>query len=490
MLFIIKIRINLYITYVPKPNFFIYVSCFADVARCVNVSFRILYCIYINFKVFIREVLLIFMELTKLTEKINNGEYNDKLKRFYGDSKISAMRERYLNALAEFKNLYGNREIEIISVPGRSEILGNHTDHNHGRVLAAAINLDIIAVVSKSLDPGGRKSHIRIKSEGFEPDDIDLENLEPVEGEKFTSAAIIRGICGKFAASGYEIGGFDAYTTSDVLKGSGLSSSAAFEILVGFTLNHLYNGGEIKPVEIAKIGQYAENNYFGKPCGLMDQTACSVGGFVAIDFADPSEPAVEKLDYNLTKSGYSLCIIAPGDSHDNLNKEYADITLEMKQAALHLGKQVLRDVDKSAFNANINNIRSLFGDRAVLRTMHFFAENARVYAGTEALKDGNFEAFLQLITSSGNSSFKYLQNVYSAKEPHIQGLSLALALSEEILANKQAAARVHGGGFAGTIQAFVPKKFVAEYFDRIKPVFGENSCLELFVRNDGAVVVI
>ena len=434
-----------------------------------------------------------FMELAILAENIKNGAYNEKLKTLYGDNKIEPAKERYIKAVENFCSLYGNRDIEIISVPGRSEILGNHTDHNHGCVLAAAINLDVIAIVSKSLVPGGRKSHIRIQSEGFAPDDVDIDdikNLAPVEGEKFTSAAIIRGTCARFAELGYEIGGFDAYTVSDVLKGSGLSSSAAFEILVGFILNHLYNENKISPLEIAQIGQYAENNYFGKPCGLMDQTACSVGGFVAIDFENPAEPVVEKLDFDLTKSGYSLCIVAPGGSHDNLNQEYADIKNEMQKVASYFGKSVLRDVEKAEFNANIDKIKNLCGDRAVLRAMHYFAENIRVRAGAETLKDGNFEGFLLLITSSGNSSFKYLQNIYVAKEPNIQGISLALALSEEILANKQAAVRVHGGGFAGTIQAFIPKRLVGEYFEKIKPVFGEDSCLELFVRNDGAVVVM
>ncbi|MCL1859566.1 MAG: galactokinase [Oscillospiraceae bacterium] len=433
------------------------------------------------------------MELAILAENLKNGVYNEKLRKLYGDNKIESAKARYLKAVENFESLYGNRDIEIISVPGRSEILGNHTDHNHGCVLAAAINLDVIAVVSKSLIPGGRKSHIRIQSEGFDPDDVDIsntENLASAEREKFTSSAIIRGTCNRFVELGHEIGGFDAYTVSDVLKGSGLSSSAAFEILVGFILNYLYNEDKITPLEIAQIGQYAENNYFGKPCGLMDQTACSVGGFVAIDFKNPAEPAVEKLDFDLTKSGYSLCIVSPGGSHDNLNQEYADIRKEMEQVAAYFGKEVLRDVDKAEFNNNIDKLRQLYGDRAILRSMHYFAENIRVRAGADALKDGNFEGFLQLITSSGNSSFKYLQNLYVPKEPQSQGLPLALALSEEILVNKQAAARVHGGGFAGTIQAFIPKRFVGEYFEKIRPIFGEDSCLELFVRNDGAVVVM
>ena len=430
------------------------------------------------------------MELTILTEKIKNGEYNDRLKRFYGEPKLESAKERYLKALGGFEKLYGNRDIEIISVPGRSEIIGNHTDHNHGCVLAAAINLDVIAVVSKSLFPGGRKSHIRIQSEGFEPDDIDIENLEPEEDEKFTAAAIIRGTAARFNQLGYEIGGFDAYTMSDVLKGSGLSSSAAFEVFVGFALNRLYNSDKISPTEIAEIGQFAENNYFGKPCGLMDQTACSVGGFVSIDFRDPYEASVEKLDFDLAKSGYSLCIVAPGTSHDNLNEEYAAITHEMKQIASYFGKEVLRDVAKSDFSANISKLRELYGDRAILRAMHYFSENIRVRTGTDTLKDGNFDGFLQLISASGNSSFKYLQNIYVSKEPKTQGISLALALSEEFLADKHAAVRVHGGGFAGTIQAFIPKKSVGEYFEKMKSVFGENSCLELSVRNNGAVVVM
>jgi galactokinase len=433
------------------------------------------------------------MELTILREKIKNGEYNEKLSRLYGVAvtETAKVKERYLDAVDKFGKLYGNsRDIEILSVPGRSEIIGNHTDHNRGRVLAAAINLDIIGVVSKSAEPGGKKPRIRIKSEGFEPDDVDIENLDAREGERFNSAAMIRGVCGGFAGLGYKTGGFDAYTTSDVLKGSGLSSSAAFEVFAGFALSHLYNGGSIPPGEIAKIGQYAENKYFGKPCGLMDQTACAVGGFVAIDFRDPAEPVIEKIDFDLTKSGYSLCIVSTGGSHADLNDEYADIRTEMEAVASCFGKSALRDVAKSEFSENINKIRELHGDRAVLRAMHYFAENTRVRAGTDALKDADFEGFLQLIKSSGNSSFKYLQNIYAIKSPHTQGLSLALAMSEEILAGRQAAARVHGGGFAGTIQAFVPKKLVGEYFGKLTPVFGEDSCIELSVRNDGAVAVM
>ena len=422
-----------------------------------------------------------------MAEKIKNGGYDETLKRFYGEARTESARRRYVGAIERFADLYGANDVALISVPGRSEVLGNHTDHNRGCVLAAAINLDVVAVVSKSHAP---RAHIRIKSEGFEPDEIDINELSARESERFSSAAIIRGTCKRFSDLGYEIGGFDAYTVSDVQKGSGLSSSAAFEVLVGFMLNRLYNGGEIPPLEIAKIGQYAENNYFGKPCGLMDQTACSVGGFVSIDFGDISAPAFEKLDFDLSKSGYSLCIVSAGGSHHNLNEEYAAMPSEMKQVAACFGKEALREIEKTAFFENIGKLREICGDRAVLRAMHYFAENARVKSGAEALKEGDFEGFLRLVASSGNSSYKYLQNIYDPKNPKEQGLALALALSEELLAGKPAASRVHGGGFAGTIQAFVPKKCVGEYFGKMSRVFGEGSCLELSVRGEGAIVVM
>ena len=434
------------------------------------------------------------MQIGELYKKIENGDYNEKLKRLYGDAKLETAKTRYLKALESFKGIYGAKDVTIISVPGRSEILGNHTDHNHGRVLAAAINLDIIAVAARN-----ENNRINIKSEGFEADSIDLSSLAPVGSEKFSSAAIIRGIAARFKELGYETGGFDAYTTSDVLKGSGLSSSAAFEVCVGFALKELYNcnagkrGNEndekIKPVDIAKIGQWAENNYFGKPSGLMDQTACASGGFVAIDFKNPAEPVVEKLDYNLVNSGYSLCIISTGGSHADLNDEYASITEEMKQISGYFGCEALRDVKRVQFNDSIKELREKFGDRAVLRAVHFFGENARVKRGTEALKEGTFNIFLQSVTASGNSSFKYLQNMYAIKSPKEQGIPLAIALAKEALEGKQAAVRVHGGGFAGTIQAFVPKRDVTEFFGKLAPVFGGGACLELFVRNDGALTV-
>ncbi|MCL2099191.1 MAG: galactokinase [Oscillospiraceae bacterium] len=425
------------------------------------------------------------MQITTLSKKLGNGEYDEKLKKLYGGKNLEAAKTRYLGALENFKKIYGDRDAGIFSVPGRSEILGNHTDHNNGKVLAAAINLDIIAVAAKN-----DEQKINIKSEGFDADSIDLRDLAPKENERFTSAAIIRGTAARFKELGCETGGFDAYTTSDVLKGSGLSSSAAFEVCVGFALNRLYNDERLTPVETAKTGQWAENIYFGKPCGLMDQTACASGGFVAIDFKDPGNPAVEKLDFDLTASGYSLCIISTGGSHADLNEEYASITQEMKSTAGYFGCKVLRDIEESKFYKNINILRDKFGDRAILRAIHFFDENARVASGIESLKKGTFAAFLQAVSASGNSSFKYLQNIYAAKNPEEQGLSLAIALAKQALSGKQAAVRVHGGGFAGTILAFAPKDETAEFFKKIEPVFGEGSCLELFVRSEGAVAVI
>lgn len=423
------------------------------------------------------------MDALLLKEKIINGEFDSTFRNLYSDSKIETARARYIKAIDSFLSLYESRDIRIMSVPGRSEILGNHTDHNNGRVLAAAINLDIIAVVSENAE-----SRIRIKSEGFDPDEIELGDLGKREEEKYTSASIIRGTAYRFKELGHKIGGFDAYTTSDILKGSGLSSSAAFEVMTGFILSVLYNGGSVSPVELAKTGQYAENEYFGKPCGLMDQTACACGGFVEIDFADTSNPAVEKLDFNLNGAGYNLCIVSTGGSHADLNEEYASITREMKCSAEYFGQKTLRSVEKSEFMKKINEVRERFGDRAALRCLHFFNENERVKAGADSLREGDFDAFLANVTDSGNSSYKYLQNLY-AGDPKYQSLCVAIAFSEDALKGKRAAVRVHGGGFAGTIQAFIPKAHSKDYTASLEFVFGADSCLELTVRSEGAAEV-
>ena len=302
---------------------------------------------------------------------------------------VPAQRVRYANALDAFEAKYGDGDISVYSVGGRSEISGNHTDHNHGRVIAASVNLDILAV-AKPTDTGV----IRIQSEGFPEDVVAPAAIDaPNEDLFFTSAAIIAGMEKAFLNAGYKVGGFDAYTTSNVLKGSGISSSAAFEVMVGNILNYMYNDGKVSNVEIAKMAQFAENKYFGKPCGLMDQTACAVGGFITIDFADPTAPVIEKMDFDLGKAGYALCIVNTGGNHADLNEDYASVPAEMKAVAAVLGVPVLRQTDEAALIANIARVRETCGDRALMRAMHFFAENKRVAAQVEALRAGDMEAF-------------------------------------------------------------------------------------------------
>lgn len=397
---------------------------------------------------------------------------------------VPAQRERYARAVDAFTELYGDGEVSLYSVGGRSEISGNHTDHNHGRVIAAAVNLDILAVV-KPTDDGV----VRIKSEGFDEDVVTPDAVPaPDKSKFFTSAAIIAGMEKAFLNAGYNIGGFSAYTTSNVLKGSGISSSAAFEVMVGNILNYLYNDGKVSNVEIAKMAQFAENEYFGKPCGLMDQTACAVGGFITIDFADPKNPVIEKLDFDLTAAGYSLCIVNTGGNHADLNEDYASVPAEMKSVARALGVSVLRETSREELDALLGKkgVREELGDRAILRAYHFFAENERVAAQVNALKTGDLAGFMGGVTASGNSSFKFLQNVYTTKNVSEQGLSLALCLTEEFLRGKSGVCRVHGGGFAGTIQAFIPLGDVEEYAAKMNAVFGEGSCHILSVRKAGA----
>ena len=404
--------------------------------------------------------------------------------------KIGAQRERYAHAADEFLALYGDGEVSLYSVGGRSEISGNHTDHNYGRVIAASVNLDILAVVKKTDD-----GVIRVKSEGFDEDVVSPDAVDaPDEAKFFTSAAIIAGMEKAFLNAGYKIGGFEAYTTSNVLKGSGISSSAAFEVMIGNILSHLYNDGKVSNVEIAKMSQYAENVYFGKPCGLMDQTACAVGGFITIDFADPKNPVIESSDFDLTSAGYALCIVNTGGNHADLNEDYASVPAEMKAVAAKLGVPVLRQTSREALDELLakdgKNVREELGDRAIMRAYHFFAENERVAAQVEALKSGDIEAFKAGVTASGSSSFRYLQNVYTTKNVQEQGLSLALCLTENFLAGTKGVCRVHGGGFAGTIQAFVPAELTADYAKTMNEVFGEGACHILSVRKNGACKII
>ena len=396
----------------------------------------------------------------------------------YGETEIS--KQRYIEAVEEFEKLYGQRDnVRVFSAPGRTEIGGNHTDHQHGLVLAGSVNLDVIAVVAANDD-----GIVRIKSKGYNMDEIDTADLSINDAETGRAASLIRGVLAAFKQNGYNVGGFDAYTTSDVLKGSGLSSSAAFEVLVSNIVNGLYNDAKVDAVTIAKFSQFAEREYFGKPCGLLDQMASSVGGFTYADFNNPQNPIVEKIELDLSASNHTLCVIDTGGNHANLTDDYADITLECKAVSECLGVEFLRDANEDEFYKNIAQIRAKCGDRAVLRAMHFFAEDRRVLTQKSALRRGDFNTFFAAVKRSGESSYDLLQNVYSPKNPKEQAISLALALTKQFL-NGRGAYRVHGGGFAGTIQCYIPNKMFKDYKNMIEAVFGENSCVPLFVRAVG-----
>ncbi|MBO5360355.1 MAG: galactokinase [Clostridia bacterium] len=411
-------------------------------------------------------------------------EFDSALTSLYGAS-ASAQKPRYIRVLDAFANLFGEQnEISFFSAPGRSEVGGNHTDHNHGKVLAAAINLDAIAAVAKN-----GKDVIRLKSEGYDMDMVDVTDLTPKKSEYSKSKALIRGVCAGFVERGYEIGGFDAATANDVVSGSGLSSSASFEVLVGTILNYLYNDGKVTPVEIAQIAQYAENEFFGKPCGLLDQMTCSVGGFVFMDFNDPSTPVIKPVKFEFESCAHALCIVNTGGSHSDLTDEYAAVKNEMISVAQRLGHGFLRDADQAQFLNSIDLIRGAVGDRAILRAKHFFSENDRVDKEVKALENKEFGEFKKLVIKSGQSSYMYNQNVFSVKDPISQPVSLGLCLCEELLDGK-GAWRVHGGGFAGTIQAFVPIDMLADFKRRMELVFGEGNCYVLSIRPVGGINVI
>ena len=426
------------------------------------------------------------MQPGKMAEHLRAGGLDERFSYIYvtDANGARAQAQRYERALEQFCALYGReREIGLYSAPGRTEVGGNHTDHQRGCVLAGSVNLDVIAVCAPN-----EENVIRIQSEGYPMDEIDLSVLQPVEREKNHAASLIRGVAARFAQLGLNIGGFDAYTTSNVLKGSGLSSSAAFEVLVGTLLSHCYNGGSVDAITVAQVGQYAENVFFEKPCGLMDQMASSVGGFVAIDFKDAGHPVVEKVAFDFASCGYALCIVDTGGNHADLTPDYAAIPVEMRAVAACFGREVLRDVDERALLADIAAVRAKTGDRAVLRALHFFADSARAQAEAAALRGGDFARFRELILESGRSSAELLQNVYSLQCPAEQGMPLALALSERLLSGR-GAWRVHGGGFAGTVQAFVPADLLEQYRSTMEAAFGAGKCHVLSIRPVGGIRV-
>lgn len=387
------------------------------------------------------------------------------------------MDDRFTSLVRKHKELFDRDDIMLFSAAGRSEIAGNHTDHNLGMVIGATINLDTIACVSKRDD-----ERVIIASEGFPVVDVDISDLEIKEDEKNTTHALIRGIAKAFNDKGFKVGGYQANTTTRVLKGSGLSSSAAIEVLAAEIFNNLYASDNLDSVEIAKIGQYAENVYFGKPSGLLDQMSCAHGGIVGIDFKDPANPVITPLEIDFEEHGYAMIITDTKGNHADLTGEYASIPPEMRMVASYFGKKNLREVSYDDFIRNIADIRKkINNDRAILRAYHFFKENERVSLMLKELQDESIDAFLMLVDESGNSSYKYLQNVYPASSPSEQGLSLALAVSEDILEG-EGASRVHGGGFAGTIQAYVPQYLLDKYIERMESIFGKGCTTRIEIR--------
>ena len=418
------------------------------------------------------------MNIGEIKSAIAAGKFDESFKLLYGDTEAAA--KRYSRACDSFKDIYpSSGDIRLFSAPGRTEVGGNHTDHQHGSVLAGSVNLDVIAVVSANND-----GKIRIKSEGYDMDVIDINDLDKKPEEIGRAAALIRGVCQRFADMGCTLGGFDAYTTSNVLKGSGLSSSAAFEVLVGNILNGLFYDKKADAITIAKIGQYAEREYFGKPCGLLDQMASSLGGFTYADFNDPANPITESIDLDILSYGYTLCVVDTGGNHADLTDDYAGITVECREISNALDVDFLRDADVTRFYNSLGTLRRDCGDRAVLRAFHFFNEQDRVGLQRAALKEGRFEDFLKLVNESGQSSYDYLQNLYSTTNVSEQGLSLAIALTKAFLGDK-GACRVHGGGFAGTIQCYIPTEMLSAYKEMIEKVFGNGSCNILNIRPVG-----
>ena len=413
------------------------------------------------------------MKTTELKKGFQDGKYEELLRDIYIDeSVLDYQKERYIKAIESFEELFGEKEVEIYSAPGRSEIGGNHTDHQLGRVLAASINLDAIAIVAK------KENGVVLKSEGYPMINVSLADLLPKKEEEGTSEGLIRGVAAKLKEEGYEIGGFEAYVTSDVLNGAGMSSSAAFEVLTGNILSGLYNEGKVSPVLIAQAGQYAENVFFGKPCGLMDQMASSVGNLIFIDFADVKNPVIKKVNVNFEDFDHSLCIIDTKGSHADLTDEYAAIPEEMKKVAAYFGKEVLHQIDKNEFYIHIPEIR-----KANERCRNAVADQVK------ALEKEDFEGFKSLIKASGDSSFKYLQNVYSVKNLSRQEMAVGLAFSDVILKGR-GVSRVHGGGFAGTIQAFVPNDIVDIYKKNMEDIFGQDACHVLKIRKYGGMKVL
>lgn len=424
--------------------------------------------------------------IMSVRESLEQGSLDQRIKEIYVDEqRVPYNRERYIRAIEHFTELFpSEKEIEIYSAPGRSEVCGNHTDHQNGMVLATSINLDAIAIVAKAEEPV-----IRLVSGDFPMEEVDVADLSMKEEEQSTTTALIRGVAAGMKERGHKVGGFTAYITSDVLMGAGMSSSAAFESLIGTILSGLYNDMKVSSIEIAQIGQYAENIYFGKPCGLMDQMACSVGGMIFIDFKEKEHPEVRQVHTDFEKAGLSLCIVDTKGSHADLTPDYAAVPAEMNQVAQALGREHLREVPRETFFKELPKLWKETSGRAVLRAIHFYEEEDRVLRGVKSLEESDYPGFLSVIKASGDSSAKYLQNIYSPKDVDSQNVTVALAVSESIL-GENGVCRVHGGGFAGTIQAFVKNEAVAAYKEQLEAIYGDDSCHVLKVRLQGGIRVL
>ncbi len=426
----------------------------------------------------------------QLLSALTEGRHDQALAGLYAldgtQASLDKARDRAARVVRSFLQTFEpapDVQAALFSGPGRTEIGGNHTDHQHGHVLCGSVDLDMLACAAPN---GG--SAIRVQSEGYPPLVVHLDSLEPRKEEENTSAALVRGVAAGVGALGYPLAGFDAYVTSSVLSGSGLSSSAAYEVLMGNILNHFCCRDGLDAVQIAKTGQYAENVYFGKPCGLMDQMGSSVGGAVAIDFADPAAPAIERAGYDFSRSGHALCIVDTCSSHGDLTGDYADITLEMGAVAACFGQRFLRDVPEADFRAQLPDLRRRCGDRAVLRAMHYYDDDRRAVQEAQALKEGDFGRFLALVNASGLSSALHLQNTWSAADPRQQAIPVALAVGRELL-DGAGAIRVHGGGFAGTIQAFVPERRLDAFRTGMEQLLGPGTCHVLHIRPQGGCLV-
>lgn len=408
-----------------------------------------------------------------------------KIDEIYSANTLEAQKMRYRNAECGFAEHFGTLgEHRFFSAPGRVEICGNHTTHSCGKAFAASVDLDTIAVAEPTDD-----GFITIKSEGFPEEKISIDDLDMKEEEKLTSAALIRGALKGFKRNGYNIGGFKAYTTSKIIQNCGLGSSAAFEILIGTIITHLFNNGQIRPATLAQIARFAENEYFGKPSGLIDQVSCSVGGFVAIDFKDEDMPIIEEIRCDFSQYKHALCIVNTGSKYGDFSKEYAAIQAEMKQIADYFDCNSLRQLAIEDITLNLKDLRDKFGDRAVLRSIHFFRENERVEKIVHALKNENFDGFLSSVRESGDSSFKYLQNIYTPSDVRHQPLSIALNIAEDAL-HRKGACRVHGSGYFGSMQAFVPFEDLQQFKMKMEKIFGINSCHVLTVRSVGSCEVL